>query len=131
MSTRIIQVKKLKAHTPLGYSRRGNAGPKAWVATAPIGYADGLPREINKGIKMKTAKALWRQTGLVCMDSCMLVLDEDNKPILGMPATIGDELKIISEENDLPLETIAKESNRSIYELLCNLGSRVKRIYRN
>ena len=49
LRARVAYVKKLAAGTSAGYSRAYMANDDTWVATLPVGHADGWPRVAAKG----------------------------------------------------------------------------------
>ena len=91
------------------------------VAVVPIGYADGLHRALsNEG-------SFWLDgqprpiMGRVCMDMCMVGLDD------GAEVGPGDVAEIFGE--NLPVERHGELAGTVQYELLCAVSPRVPRIY--
>ncbi len=95
------------------------------VATIPVGYADGYPRQLsNKGcilIKGKRAPIL----GRVCMDQFMV--DVTDIP----EVKTGDEVVLLGhQENEvITAEELGDLSGRFNYELVCDINKRVPRVY--
>ena len=100
---------------------------KTLIATIPVGYGDGYPRSLSgKGyvlIRGKRAPIL----GRVCMDQFMV----DVSQIPGVSQ--GDEVTLIGKdkEEEITMEQLGALSGRFNYELACNLGERIPRIYLN
>ncbi|MBQ8280905.1 MAG: alanine racemase [Lachnospiraceae bacterium] len=95
------------------------------VATVSVGYADGYPRKLsNKGsviINNHYAKVL----GRVCMDQIMV-------DITGIPdVTIENDVILLGKSNDCSItaDDIAEECGTISYEILCDIGKRVPRVY--
>lgn len=95
------------------------------VATIPVGYADGYPRQLsNKGwvlIHGKRAKIL----GRVCMDQFMV----DVTHIPGVKA--GDEVTLVGKDGEefISIEEMGDLSGRFSYEFACDISKRVPRVY--
>lgn len=95
------------------------------IATVPVGYGDGYPRSLSgKGyvlIHGKKAPIL----GRVCMDQFMV--DVTDIP----EAAEGDEVTLIGRDGDeeITMEELGDLSGRFNYELACDLGKRIPRIY--
>ena len=95
------------------------------IATIPVGYADGYPRQLsNKGwvlIHGRRAKIL----GRVCMDQFMVDVTE----IPDVKA--GDEVTLIGRDGSefISIEEFGDLSGRFSYEFACEISKRVPRIY--
>ena len=120
LKCKITYIKDIEEGTSIGYGRTFISDSKMKIATIPIGYADGLRRELsNKGsvvINGKKAKIL----GLVCMDSIMVDISQIDNVKVGDYAYIWDN-EIIT------LEEVASQCGTINYEILCNISDRVKR----
>ncbi|WP_443625884.1 alanine racemase, partial [Catenibacterium sp.] len=88
------------------------------IATLPIGYADGFTRA-NQGREVYINGHYYPVVGRVCMDQCMVKVDENVKP--------GDDVEIFGEH--ISLAKMAKEINTIPYEIICLISPRVERIY--
>ena len=72
LTSKVVQVKKPPKGTGISYGKTFIASGKEWIATVPIGYADGIDRRLSN-----TGYALVKGTrvpivGRVCMDYLML-----------------------------------------------------------
>jgi alanine racemase len=125
IKTKIIQLKEVPAGSTISYDRTYTCQKKTKIATLPIGYADGFPRNLsNKGevlIKGKRAKVV----GMVCMD--MIMIDVTEIPNI----KIGDDVVIIGKQGDeqITVEELAKKAETIPYEILCRIGKRVPRVF--
>lgn len=120
--TRVAAVRSLPANTPVSYGCTGHMGAEGGrVAVLPVGYADGLHRVLsNKGSAWLDGKAR-PILGRVCMDMCMVALDDDAQ------VEPGDEAEIFGPH--LPAEDQAELAGTIQYELLCAVSPRVPRVY--
>lgn len=95
------------------------------IATIPVGYADGYPRQLsNKGwvlIHGQRAPIL----GRVCMDQFMV-------DVTGIPGVqAGDEVTLIGRDGEefISVEELGDLCGRFSYEFVCEISKRVPRIY--
>lgn len=125
LKARVFHIKDVEPGTSISYGGTFVSFNKMRVATVSIGYGDGYPREMsNKGyclIRGKKAKVL----GRVCMDQIMV----DVSDIPGVE--FGDEAVLMgkSQGEEITAEDITRISGRFHYELLCDYGKRVPRVY--
>lgn len=122
LKTKITYLKEVDKDTAISYSQKFVSKKKMKVATIPIGYADGLRRQLlNIGeviIKNKKVKIL----GTICMDSCMIDVT-DIKDV-----KVGDIVYIW--DNDLiTVDEIANKCNTINYEVICSISDRVPRVF--
>lgn len=121
LKTTIVQIKEYEVGETIGYSRKGVVERKSKIGVVPIGYADGLKRQLGNGnacfyVNGKAAPII----GNVCMDMCMIDLtDIDCKE---------NDTAILFDENH-SIERIAEACNTIAYEILTSFSQRVKRIY--
>ncbi len=122
----VVYVKEVEAGTPISYGSTWVADRRRRIATVPIGYGDGYPRSLsNKGyVLIKGQKA--SVVGRVCMDQLMIDVTE----IKGEIKT-GDRVTLIGTDGDLTItaEELGDLSGRFNYELICDLGNRIPRLY--
>ncbi|HKM05255.1 MAG TPA: alanine racemase [Lachnospiraceae bacterium] len=125
LKSKIIYIKEVEAMTPISYGGTFVTRKVTKVATIPVGYGDGYPRMLsNRGwvlINGKRASIL----GRVCMDQFMVdvtniseVKEGDTAILIGQD---GDEIITMEELGDL--------SGRFNYELACDFGKRIPRVY--
>lgn len=95
------------------------------VATLPVGYADGYNRLLsNTGFVLIDGQRA-PVIGRVCMDQCMV--DVTNIPSV----KVGDEAVLLGQQGAqrLDAEEMAQLCGTISYEILCNIGKRVPRVY--
>lgn len=125
LHSRIVYIKEVEKGTPVSYGGTFITDKKTKIATIPVGYGDGYPRGLsNKGyvlIHGQKAPIL----GRVCMDQFMVdITDIDG-------CTEGDEVILIgqSQEKGITVEELGSLSGRFNYELVCDLGKRIPRVF--
>ena len=121
LKSKIILVKKVEKNTSIGYSRSYITTKDTDVATVPMGYADGLRRNLsNKGyviINGKKAPII----GNICMDSFMV-------DVTGLDANEGDNVYIWDNEN-ITLDEVAEMCDTINYEIISTISYRVPRVF--
>ena len=122
----VAQIRHIKAGESVSYGRAFTAKKPMKIATASIGYADGLPRQIsgNGGrglINGQNAPII----GRICMDMIMLDVTEiDN-------IKAGDTVTLIGKDGDeeIRCEELAETAGTITNDILSGLSSRLPRIY--
>jgi alanine racemase len=121
LKTTVTQVKPIKAHDTVGYSRRGVMEHDGSIATVKIGYADGYSRMFGNGVgKMLIHGKPVPTVGSICMDMCML-------DVTGLDVKNGDEVVVFNDV--LTIAELAEQIHTIPYEILTNVSQRVKRVY--
>jgi alanine racemase len=121
---RLTQVKEVPAGSYVGYSRTYRFDRPARVGLVPIGYADGYNRSFSNRSVMKVAGRFVPVRGRVSMDQTILELTD-------VPdAKVGDPVEIISPDRDAPnsLDNLATLADTIYQEIVCRLGSRIRRV---
>jgi len=121
LKTTVTQVKHIKPHDSIGYSRRGVLPNGGKIATVKIGYADGYSRMFGNGVGCMLINGKRVPTiGSICMDMCML-------DVTGLDVKNGDE--VIVFDGNLSISELAGQIQTIPYEILTNISQRVKRVY--
>ena len=103
------------------------------VATVPIGYADGLARELSNQMDVVVNGTRCRQVGNICMDQFMFAVDVNGarsyRPT--RPVEYGDVVTILGADDDerITAEEMAGLRNTINYEVVCDFGMRLEKIY--
>ena len=124
LKSHVVFVKTLPAGVGISYGSTYITNKETKVATIPLGYGDGYPRNLsNKGyviIKGKKCPIL----GRVCMDQFMV-------DVTDMDVCKGDEVTLIGTDGEktITVEEMAELAGTFNYEFVCNLGKRIPRVY--
>ena len=103
------------------------------IATIPIGYADGLSRTLSNEMDVIVGGVRHRQVGRICMDQCMFSVDVNTnrsfKPV--RPIAYGDVATILGADGDerITAEEMARLRGTINYEVTCNFGMRLEKVY--
>lgn len=125
LKSHVAFVKKIKQDIPVSYGGTFVSKKPMTIATIPVGYADGYPRNLsNVGyvlIRGKKAPII----GRVCMDQFMV----DVTDIEGV--SFGDNVTLIGKDGNetITVEDLSELSGRFNYEFICDLGKRIPRVY--
>ncbi len=109
----------------LSYGRVTPLAGDAWVATVPIGYADGYRRQLHgDGVALLNG-ARCRLAGTVTMDQIMLVCSDE-------PA-VGDEVVLLGTQGDeaVTADDWAGWMGSINYEVVTGMSARLPRRYLN
>ena len=125
LKSRISYIKTIRPGTPVSYGGTFVARRPTRIATIPVGYGDGYPRSLSSRgsvlIRGRRAPIL----GRVCMDQFMV--DVTDIP----EAEEEDEVTLIGRDggDQISVEELARLGGGFHYELICDLGKRVPRVY--
>lgn len=122
----VVYCKTIHAGQSVSYGGTFTAKKDMRIATVPLGYGDGYPRSLSgRGyvlIRGRKASIL----GRVCMDQFMVDVTE-------IPEAVeGDRVTLIGYDGEehISAELLGELSGRFNYELVCDLGQRIPRLYK-
>lgn len=120
--TTISFIKKLRAGESVSYGATYTAKEDEWLATLPIGYADGYPRCMT-GYKVLVDGRFCDIAGRVCMDQMMIRLPK-RYPVGTKVVLMGR-----SGKNEITADDLAEQAGTINYEIMTNISNRVHRMY--
>lgn len=123
LKSKIILIRKIQRGESVGYGRTFISDRESLIAILPIGYADGLPR--NLSCENGEAIICGHKVpiiGRICMDH----ISVDVTDIPGV--LVGDTATLIGKDgkSELLSSNVAYASNSITNELLSRMGSRLK-----
>lgn len=122
----ISQIHEYPTGTSIGYGRTQYTTRTSRIATIPIGYADGIFRNLSNGKTSFLVKGKLAPTfGRICMDT--LMLDVTDIP----DAQAGDEVVIFGEQagQQRSINQLAEDAETIPYEVMTSISPRVRRVY--
>lgn len=122
--SRVSSVRWVEKGEGVSYGHTFRAEDRIKVATVSCGYADGYPRLLsNKGRVIINGETC-RIVGRVCMDQFMV-------DVTGKEVEIDDEVILIGKSGyeEITADEIARLTGTINYEVVCDIGKRVPRIY--
>jgi len=126
LKTRIHFLKPVPSGTRISYGGTFTTKRESFIATLPIGYADGYSRHLSNHGEVLIHGKRAPVVGKVCMD--FIMVDVTDIPHV----SVGDEVVLMGRQGreQITAEEIAEKINSISYEVLCLIGKRVPRIYK-
>jgi len=123
--TRIVFIKQVPAGTPVNYGCTYRTPAPTWLATLPIGYADGYSRHLSNKAEVLVRGIRRRVVGRICMDQAVIDLGPN------CDAAVGDEVMLCGRQgqDEITLTELAVLAGTINYELACGISPRVPRVY--
>lgn len=127
---RVISLRRSMEGEGVSYGRTHIVDQPTWLATLPVGYADGYSRAISNRGEALIGGSKCQQVGSVCMDGAVFRIDA---PKEDPPLRIGDEAVLIGKQENLEIsvDQVAEKAGTISYEILTGIGKRIPRIYVN
>jgi len=120
LHSRITHVKKLNKGEGISYGATYETSSEEWIATVPIGYADGWIRANQSGdVLVQGMRA--KIVGRICMDQMMILLDKQ-VPEGEVVTMIG-----VNGNDHITFDEVASRLDTITYEIPCVISYRVPR----
>jgi alanine racemase len=116
LRARVAYVKPLQAGESAGYNRAYVAERPVWVATLPVGHADGLPRIAAKGGRVRIGGRLYPIIASVSASHTIVEIGESRS------VDIGDEATLFDWTAGSRPEDLAAACGASVYDLTMHLN---------
>ncbi len=121
--TRIVDMREVAASQPLGYNGAYVTTAPSLIAMLPVGYADGLSRQLSSRGRVIVRNDYAAIVGNISMDLTLV-------DVTGIPGVrIGDEVTLIgaTEKRTITAWDHANLAMTIPYEILCGISKRVPR----
>jgi len=128
----VSYIKAVKKGESVSYGRTWTAAEDTLIGTIPVGYADGLPRQLSNNWQILIRKEKNKETdaggdmrslvGRICMDQCMVDLGKDST------ARRWDTVTIFGGAAP-HAGVMASQLGTIPYEITCRINKRVPRVY--
>ncbi len=116
LKARVIYVKQLRTGESAGYNRAYVAQRDVWVATLPVGHADGLPRVAAKGGRVRIGGSLYPLVATVSASHSIVEIGAEPRVAVGDVAALFD-----AQDGSRP-EDLAAACGSSVYDLTMHLN---------
>ena len=122
-TTVVAFLKPVPAGETVGYGRAWTAPRDTWVATIPVGYADGYSRLLSNRGRVLVGGRPYPIVGRVCMDQVMVDVGTPDA------VAVGDQVVLLGRQGDEEITTqeLADLMGTITYEVTCLIGPRVAR----
>lgn len=122
LTTVLTHIREVDTGETVGYNRTYTAQRTTKVGIIPIGYADGFPPELGRGVgSVIVHNQRVPIIGKICMDMTMIDLTEVKE------VNEGDEVIVYGDANRI--DDIAAKIGKIPYHLLTAISKRVQRTY--
>jgi alanine racemase len=120
----VSHVKRLAAGERVSYNLRYAMPADGWVATVPVGYADGYPRPATGRAQVLVGGTRRPVAGSITMDQLMVDMGDDRPEL-------GEEVVLLGEQGHARIDAweLAGWAGTIGYEIVARVGPRVPREY--
>lgn len=118
MYTEVIQVKNVKKGEHVGYGVGYRANEDETIAILSAGYDDGIFKK-SKGREIAINNKKYNLIGDIAMGMIAAKVDDAVK--------MYDKVTLIGGE--IPIKDVAKHNETIVYEIMCNIGKQIPRVY--
>ncbi len=130
--TRITEVKTVPVSEGVSYGLNYRSPGSVLICTVPLGYADGLRRNLSGRGSFILDGQYCHQVGNICMDQCMFEVDMrsyGNRPRLN--PQIGDEVIVVGSQGDavITIDEMAHALGSIQHEVAIGFSQRMPRLY--
>ena len=122
LRARIEHVKRIERGDSVTYWGRFVAPERMRIATLPLGFSDGLPRELANRARVLIGGRYQPSLGSVSLNH--LVVD-----VTDVPAEPGDAVEVIGRRGENTLGRVAETAGWMVYSLLNHLNPTTPRVY--
>ena len=116
LKARVAYVKQLQAGETAGYNRAYVARRAVWIATLPVGHADGVPRAAAKGGRVRIGTSLYPIVASISASHTIVEIGEEPR------VRIGDEVTVFDSTEGSRPEDLAAACGASVYDLTMHLN---------
>lgn len=126
LKTRIVYLKRVSKGNSISYGRTFITKRNSFIATLPIGYADGYRWLLSNKSQVLIKGRRFPVVGRICMDMCMA----DFTGIKGID--VGEEVVLLGRQGreSITAAQIAELAKTITYEIVCGISTRVPRVYK-
>ncbi len=129
----VTHIHRVSGGEGVGYGAAWRADGERVIATLPIGYADGLSRNLSNQMEVLAGGTRCRQVGRICMDQFMFAVDVNPSRSFrpAHPVNYGDVVTVIGTDGDLAItaDDHARLRDTINYEVTCDFGLRLEKVY--
>ncbi len=122
----VVSLRRLPAGATVSYGGEWSAPRPTTVATLGIGYADGVPRSVQRRAQVLVGGCRRPVVGRVTMDFIVVDLENEETQV-----RVGDAATLIGTDGtvEITLDEFAGWAGTISYEILSRLGARLPREY--
>lgn len=123
LKSQVVQCREVLRRSFVGYGNRYTASKGEIICNIPLGYADGIFRQLSGIAEVLIEGVRCRSAGTISMDSMTVTCPRKFE--------CGSEAVIIGQQGSdrIAIDEIAKKAGTISYEIITSIGKRVKREY--
>lgn len=110
IKSKVVKIEPVRRGEHFGYGTFGKAKKDSFLAVVPIGYGDGLRRNLSGKFYVTINDKKYKSVGRICMDCFFVEVDSSVK--------VGDEVIVMSDA-----EYFAKKLDTISYEILTGFSN--------
>jgi len=123
LRARVVRVERLEPGNSVSYGRNYIAERPTWIATLPVGHADGYPRQAVNGCEVLIGDRTYPVIGAVSASHTILELGPEETVRVGDVATL-----LGPDSPNVHPNTVAERAEISVYDVLMHLGAGLPKI---
>jgi alanine racemase len=120
LRARVVRVERLRTGDSVSYGRNYIAERPTWIATLPVGHADGYPRNAVRGAEVLIGGRLYRVIGAVSASHTIVEVGEARTVEIGDVATL-----VGPDDAAIAPNTLAERAGISVYDVLMHLNPKL------
>ena len=120
LRARVVRVEQLEPGEGVSYGRNYVAERPVWIATLPVGHADGYPRRAVEGCEVLIGERTYPVIGAVSASHTIIEVGDEAGVAVGDIATLVGWAHPAVHPN-----TIAERAEISVYDVLMHLSARL------
>lgn len=120
LRARVVRVEQLHVGDSVSYGREYKAQAPTWIATLPVGHADGYPRTAVNGCRVVMNDTSYRVIGAVSASHTIVELGAEPT------ADVGDEATLVGwDRPEVHPNEVARNAGVSVYDVLMHLNAKL------
>jgi alanine racemase len=123
LCARVARVVRLNAGDGVSYGRNYVAEQPTWIATIPVGHADGYPRQAVRGAEVLIGGRLYRVIGAVSASHTIAEIGDEQTVAVGDTATF-----VGPDDPAIHPNTLAERAGISVYDVLMHLSAELPKV---
>lgn len=122
LSARVVRTERLAPGDGVSYGRGYVADREVWVATLPVGHADGYPRSAVEGCRVLIGGRTYPVIGAVSASHTVVEVGSEER------VRVGDRAVLVGPDHpDVHPNAVAEAAGISVYDVLMHLGADLPR----
>jgi alanine racemase len=117
LRARVVRVERLRPGDSVSYGRNYVAEEEMWIATLPVGHADGYPRQAVEGCRVLVGERTYPVIGAVSASHTIVEVGPERTVESGDVATL-----LGSGHPDIHPNEVSLRTGRSVYDILMHLN---------